>query len=63
MNIHHLLIPLRLRTWLVMGCLLLAGVGENLAAGIVIWPVAKIFCLAETVIFALRARRSSPCLN
>jgi hypothetical protein len=58
MNIHHRLIPLRLPTWLVMGCLLLAGVDVNLAAGIVIWPVAKFSVWQKTLTsrFALAGR-------
>ncbi|KWA83832.1 hypothetical protein WL29_20930 [Burkholderia ubonensis] len=58
-----LLVSLRAPLWLVMGCLLLAGIGVNVTLGLVLAPLGLLASQLENAYFALRERLTTACLK
>lgn len=58
-----LLIPLRAPLWLVMACLLLAGIAANVALGLILLPIGLLASGFEKAFFVLREKYQKPCLS
>ncbi|KVP75558.1 hypothetical protein [Burkholderia ubonensis] len=56
-------LPFRVPLWLVMGCLLLAGLAINVTLGLILFPLGLLASLLEKAYFALSERFHTPCLS
>lgn len=58
-----LLFPFRVLAWVILAALLLAGLSLNVVLGLVIWPAALLYRVAERAHDELRERYPTPCSN